>query len=347
VSKRGLSGPKVMSFGEHLEDLRRRVGFAMLGLLPILLISMYYGKAVMAFLLLPAAEAMQKQDVPARMLVTGLLEGFNSYFYLALILTILIGAPWLLYQLWLFIAPGLYSGERRFVYLAAPLSAVLAIVSALFTYYVMLPAILSFFVHFNLSMPTAAVATAPVPANVTMLNLPILAADPESPEVGDAWINRAIDELRICVQAGEAGVPPIVVGAPVSKSSLVSQQYQLSKYIDLLFNFALAFAAGFQMPVVVLLLGWVGIVTPEFLVKYRRHAIMVCAILGAALTPGDPISAVLMGVPLYILFELGLFLLRKFPASRVAGKRPEVVDEPPRLSPSSPAPPDPSVNNPA
>lgn len=312
---------KVMSFGEHLEELRRRLGIALLGLVPVLIASMFFAKSVMAFLLLPAEKALHAANQPARMLVTGVLEGFNSYFYLALIMALLVGAPWLLYQLWLFIAPGLYAGERRFVYLAAPLSVVLTILSAFFTYYVMLPAILTFFVHFNMSLPNPAVATAPLPAGVTLPVFPVLDADPPNPATGEAWINTSIDELRVCVYAATGPVAAMVVGTPVSGSGLLSQQYKLSQYIDLLFNFALAFAAGFQMPVVVLLLGWVGIVTPQFLKKYRRHALFTCAILGAALTPGDPLSATLLTVPLYVLFELGMLLLTWFPASKVAGDR--------------------------
>lgn len=321
MKHRNATVDKVMSFGEHLEELRRRLGLALLGLLPILIASMLFAKSVMAFLLLPAERALHAANQPARMLVTGVLEGFNSYFYLALIMALLVGAPWLLYQLWLFIAPGLYAGERRFVYLAAPLSLVLTILSAFFTYYIMLPAILTFFVHFNLSLPNPPVTTAPLPAGVTLPVIPVLSADPPAPALGEMWINTSIDELRVCTHGAAGSVAAMVVGTPVSGAGLLSQQYKLSQYIDLLFNFSLAFAAGFQMPVVVLLLGWVGIITPELLKKYRRHALFTCAILGAALTPGDPLSATLLTVPLYILFELGLLLLKWFPASKVAGDR--------------------------
>ena len=175
---------------------------------------------------------------------------------------------------------------------------------------------------------STAVATAPLPPDTTLVHVPVLAADPSSPKPGDTWVNSTIDEWRVCIKADE-GAPPVIAGSPLSRSALISQQYKLSQYIDLLLNFALAFAAGFQMPVVVLLLGWVGIVTPQFLAKYRRHAILACAILGAALTPGDPLSATMLAVPLYILFELGLFLLKKFPVSKVAGRKPALVEQPP------------------
>lgn len=80
------------------------------------------------------------------------------------------------------------------------------------------------------------------------------------------------------------------------------------------------------MPVVVLLLGWVGIVRVEMLKKYRRHAIFACALLGAFLTPGDPLSAALLGVPLYMLYEFGVLMLTWLPASKVRGDAEAVVD---------------------
>jgi sec-independent protein translocase protein TatC len=310
-----------MSFGEHLEELRRRLGFALLGVLPILIAALVIGRSVMAFLIRPMMEALIAAGETPLMQVTGLLEQFNSYFYVSLVLTVLVGAPWILCQLWLFIAPGLYGHERRFAYLLAPLSLVLTVLAALFTYYVMLPVILDFFVHWNAAMPLPGVATAPLPAGVTLPSLPVLAADPETPQAGQMWINSAINELRVCMTAATDGQAAAIRGTPLSGSSLVKQELRVSQYIDMVFNFALAFAAGFQMPVVVLVLGWVGIVTPQMLAKYRKHAIMVCAILGAALTPGDPVSMVLLTVPLVMLFEFGILLLKWLPASRVAGAK--------------------------
>jgi Sec-independent protein secretion pathway component TatC len=311
-----------MSFGEHLDELRRRLGLAILGVLPILVVALVFGQRVMLFLMRPLEDTLAANGQNVRMQVTGLLEQFNAYFYLSFILTVLIGAPWILYQLWLFIAPGLYAGERRFAYILAPLSIVLTVLSAMFTYYVMLPTILDFFVKWNAALPVHGIVTAPLPQGVVLPTMPVLAADPDHPMPGAFWINSAINELRTCVAVAADGTAT-VRGTPIASSSLINQEYKVSQYIDLLFNFALAFAAGFQMPVVVLVLGWVGIVTPQLLAKYRKHAIMVCAVLGAALTPGDPLSMVLLTVPLVVLFELGLLLLKLLPASRVAGDRNE------------------------
>ena len=66
-------------------------------------------------------------------------------------------------------------------------------------------------------------------------------------------------------------------------------------------------------------IGWVGIIEPTNLLKYRRHVVMVCLVLGAVLTPADPLSMLLLAVPLYVLFEFGVVLHRVLPAERVSG----------------------------
>jgi sec-independent protein translocase protein TatC len=71
------------------------------------------------------------------------------------------------------------------------------------------------------------------------------------------------------------------------------------------------------------MLGWVGILDPKAMTKYRKHAIGACTVVGAILTPADPVSMMLLAIPLYGLYELGLFILRVLPAEKVIGKRKE------------------------
>ncbi len=89
---------------------------------------------------------------------------------------------------------------------------------------------------------------------------------------------------------------------------------------------SLAFAGGFQMPVAVLVLGWARIVSIDFLTKNRKYALFLCSIVAALLTPADPFSMLLMMIPLYGLYELGILLLRWFPATRIAGNLPKRGD---------------------
>lgn len=308
----------VMPFGDHLEELRRRMILALLGIAPILIVALLTGKRVLAFLLTPIEAALGKGGQPVSLQITGVFELFSAYLKVSIVMTILVGAPWIIYQLWKFVAPGLYKHERRFAYLLAPLSSVLTVLSGLFLYYVMLPVILAFFVFFNASLPVSPVPTAPLPEGIVLPMVPILAADPESPPVGAMWFNSSNNQFRVCV--GEAGGAKVVKGTAMIAHALVAQQYRVADCVGIILGFALALAVAFQMPVVVLLLGWAGLVSPSFLAKYRRHAALVCAVLGAVLTPADPISMLLLAAPLYILYEFGLMLLRVLPASRVAGE---------------------------
>src|SRR5690606_9309957 len=137
--------------------------------------------------------------------------------------------------------------------------------------------------------------------------IPTLAGDPPDPQPGQVWFNSNLKQLRFATPKGE-GVR--VVGTALTGGSVVAQQYRLSEYIRMVLMMMLGFAVAFHLPVVELLLGWAGIISPAFLTKYRRHAIMVLAVISAVLTPADPISMILMAVPLYVLFELGIVLLR-------------------------------------
>jgi sec-independent protein translocase protein TatC len=308
----------IMSFGDHLDELRMRLILAILGIIPIFFVAMAVGKPVFAILVLPIRAKLRAANQPAALLATGPFEAFSTWFRVVLVLTILAGAPWLIFQLWRFISPGLYKSERRFAYLLMPMSIVLTIIGELFLYYVILPVVLAFLIGFGTSVARVDVDHAPWPQGATPAHVAVVAADPTAPQVGDLWVNTTLRQLRVCISTGtKAG--PVVVGSEIAETAGIIQQYRISEYVKMLLNFALAFGIAFQMPLVVLLLGWVGIVDRQWLAKYRRHVALVCAVLGAVLTPADPISMLLLAVPLYLLFELGMFLLVVLPASRVAG----------------------------
>jgi sec-independent protein translocase protein TatC len=82
-----------------------------------------------------------------------------------------------------------------------------------------------------------------------------------------------------------------------------------SEYFGFAISMTLAFGICFELPIVIVSLALLGIVTPQFLTKFRRHAIVVCVIIGAFLTPGDLVWTTLaMAVPLYLLYEVSVVL---------------------------------------
>jgi sec-independent protein translocase protein TatC len=81
------------------------------------------------------------------------------------------------------------------------------------------------------------------------------------------------------------------------------------EYFSFAVNMSLAFGLCFELPIVILLLATLGIVTPEFLRRYRRHALVLCVVAGALLSPGDLVwTTILLAAPLYLLYELSVVL---------------------------------------
>ncbi len=308
--------PLTMTFGDHLEDLRRRLFWALLGPIPILIVCLIFGGPLLEFLVHPLETQLRAASQPIRLLATSPVEPFGAYLKVGMSVAVLISAPWILYQVWLFIAPGLYEHERRFVYFLIPGSAVLTAAAMVFLYKLMLPVMLRFFIVFGSLIVQTSPATAPIPDGVTLPTAPILSADPQTPEPGQFWINDSIRELRFAAVGRDGSV--VILGAPLATGGTISQQYRIGEYVNLVFGLALVFAIAFQLPLVMLLLSWTGILKASDLAPWRKHALFVCAIAGAFFTPADPGSMILLAAPLYLLFELGLFLMRALPASRVA-----------------------------
>jgi sec-independent protein translocase protein TatC len=91
--------------------------------------------------------------------------------------------------------------------------------------------------------------------------------------------------------------------------SALEPMITVGEYFGFVFSLTLAFGVAFELPVAILGLAALGIVTPEFLNRYRRHAIVGAVIIGAFLTPGDLVwTTIAMAVPLYLLYELSIVL---------------------------------------
>lgn len=308
----------VMSFGDHLEELRRRLVWSLAGPIPALAVALVYGGPLLAFVIRPLETQLAAAGQPIRMLATSPVEPFAAYLKVSAAAAILVSAPWIFFQIWLFVAPGLYKHERRFVYFLMPASAALTATAMVFLYKLMLPVMLRFFIVFGSFIVQPNPGVVALPEGVALPTIPVLAADPPAPAPGDMWVNERMGELRIATGADGAVA---VLGAPLAAGGTIAQQYRVGEYIGLVFNLALVFAIAFQLPIVMLLAGWTGLLEPGDLTPYRKHALFVCAIAGAFFTPADPGSMVLLMIPLYTLFELGLVLMRVLPASRVAGQR--------------------------
>lgn len=135
-----------MSLGDHLEELRARLILALLGLAVGAVFCLIFGGKIVSIIEKPYIDVMGEK---ARFITISPAEGFVSYMRIALISGLIISAPWVFYQLWMFVAAGLYPHERRYVRITIPFSAALFIAGALFFLFVIAKITLKFFVAFN------------------------------------------------------------------------------------------------------------------------------------------------------------------------------------------------------
>lgn len=310
----------IMPLGDHLEDLRRRLVLALVGLLPIFVLALVFGGPLLNFIAQPALDALRAADLPPRFQATSPLESFLAYLKVATIAAILVGGPWLLYQLWRFVAPGLYARERRFVYVLIPMSAALTALGMVFLYSVLLPISLTFLIGFGSGLVNMPSPRVEVPTGTVFPTMPALAGDPadgqlggEGLPVGSVWRNTALGEIRVLVAPGQ------VHGARLHAGGAIAQQYRIGEYTSLVFTLGLIFAVAFQLPLAMMLLGWTGFVEARDLSRFRRQVAFGCAVAGAIFTPQDPWSMVLLALALYMLFEFGLVLMRFVKPSVIAG----------------------------
>jgi sec-independent protein translocase protein TatC len=143
--------------------------------------------------------------------------------------------------------------------------------------------------------------------------IPIHGDTPAGVQVGDTWIDADSGELH--VWAGQR----VLRFVPLDDLALIAPRVEIGSYISFVALLALGVVIAFQLPVVLLVLGWSGAVDPAWLAQYRRYALFACFAVGAVFTPADPVSMVVLAVPLYLLFELGLILARL--------KKPRVPEE--------------------
>lgn len=223
----------------HLSELRRRATIAIVVYAIGVMVLMNFSDVVFDFISLPIRNALPP-DTPLVFLNAP--DVFFTYLKIALLLSLFVTAPVTLYQLWAFVAPGLYQHERKaFVaYFAGSLGLLMA--GGAFAFYVVFPLIFEFFLGFSTDT----------------------------------------------IQAMPA----------------------IKEYLSLVMKLLLAFGLSFQIPIIIMLLVRLDIVDAEALAEKRRYVFVWAFVFAALLTPPDVISQVLLGVPMLLLYEVGLLLAK-------------------------------------
>ncbi|MGL5199591.1 MAG: twin-arginine translocase subunit TatC, partial [Aeromonas veronii] len=175
-------------------------------------------------------------------IATDVATPFLTPIKLTLVVSFFVAIPYLLYQAWAFIAPGLYQHERRLIMPLVASSAVLFYAGMAFAYYVVFPLVFGFF-------------TSTAPAGVTVAT-------------------------------------------------------DIASYLDFVLTLFFAFGVAFEIPVATILLCWTGVTTPQNLKEKRPYVVVGVFVVGMLLTPPDVFSQTLLAIPMWALWEIGLFFAR-------------------------------------
>ncbi|MEM1446246.1 MAG: twin-arginine translocase subunit TatC [Planctomycetota bacterium] len=317
-----------MPLGDHLEELRGCVIRALVGVFVIFFVMVLPPVAmrVIAWLARPLLSAMHEANYPPQTIVTDATAGFTTvYLPVSFISALIVASPWVLYQVWRFVAVGLYANERRAVHILVPFSTFMTALGVGFTYYVMLPVALMFFLSFAKLYPQVEPGepgyvmslltgsfygsdrpdplTFEDPATAIIPALPVLSGDPDPLLDGMVWIDGPTGTLRTAVNGR-------VIVQTAAKPQLMTPLPKVDEYIRFAAYLGLGVVVAFQLPVLMLVTGWTGLIDPDWIAKGRKYALFVCVCLGGILTPTDLLSMAVLSVPLYGLFELGLILMR-------------------------------------
>ena len=222
-----------MSVVDHLSELRTRLVIAIVAIIIGTLGAYYYVEDILQILVAPAGKLYYTKPT----------EAFFTYMKISLVAGSIVSSPVWFYQIWAFIVPALSKGEKRVTFMVVPTAVVLFVVGVLFSYYLVLPMAIQFFIGFG------------------------------------------TDELQ-----------PL---------------FSIGQYIDFVIAFILPFGITFELPLILIALGVLGILSSDRLREYRKMFILLAFIIGAAISPTpDMLSQTMIAGPMILLYEISYGVLR-------------------------------------
>ena len=227
-----------MSFLEHLDELRQRLIKGLLAVLVGFVIAMVFINPIFDFVMAPLQAIL---PAGGKLIYTEPTEAFMLYMKMGALVGLMMALPVVLWQVWAFIAPGLYAHEKRFAIPFVMMSTIFFIGGALFSHYVVFPAMWRFFASFSTET---------------------------------------------------------VVFAP-----------RIEPVFSLYVRMALGMGAVFEMPTLIMFLARVGLVTPRFLIRHTKYAILIIFIVAAIVTPSpDVVSQFLLALPMIVLYAFSILV---------------------------------------
>jgi len=140
---------KEVSFVSHLVELRKRLIHSIIFLSVLFIICYYFSEYIYGFLVDPYAEAVKNDEINRRLIFTALQETFLTYLKVAFFAAFFITSPFILIQIWKFIAPGLYSHEKKAIMPYLFLTPILFLLGGMLVYYLIMPLAIKFFLSFE------------------------------------------------------------------------------------------------------------------------------------------------------------------------------------------------------
>lgn len=316
-----------MTLGEHLEELRWRLFRAIGAILAGMLLAFLFSDQIMKIFVQPYLVAARWQGESEYLQALDPAEVVVVILKMSLLVGVLVSSPYAFYQIWAFVAAGLYPRERSVVTRMVPASVGLFAAGVVFLFYIVLPLALKFLLAANSWVPMPSgqpngvvklllgkregiVAVASQPATQPSLlfpEIPILDQDPVSPKPRTTWVNQQEGKLKISLGNDQT----LVSDLRARNRSMVESHFNLSGYVSFVTGMSLAFGLTFQVPLVVMLLSRIGLFSAAQMGRARRGVILISLILAAVMAPSpDVYSQLLVAVPMLLLFEIGLLFAR-------------------------------------
>ncbi len=308
-----------MSFGDHLDELRSCLIRALVGVALGTGVALLLGKSVLEIAFWPLFMVQRANGLQPRLQALSPTDAFTAYFKISLLVGLIVSMPWVLHQAWRFISTGLYPRERQFATRLTWASSVLFLVGVLFLYFIVLPVVLQFFILFNrgfevnVGEPSSfyrILLQSPDPQPVvaeseSTLKIPVLHEDPpvDGPNL---YVNTANRRLVVRTPQQTWSVPL----EPGATSPAVFSEFAIDSYLGFVLQLSLAFGLAFETPLIVCFLAWSNLVSVSTMTSSRRYILFGIVVVAAVLTPPDVLSQMLLAVPMYLLFELGIRLAR-------------------------------------
>jgi len=242
-----------MTFLDHLEELRWRIVKVVIGVLVATIICGIFSDWIVNVAILRPSTLT---NPPLTLINTVPYGQITFYMIVILVSGIILSAPWILYQIWKFIQPGLLPHERKYISGIVVFTTLCFFAGVAFAYFVMMPYMLQFFATFG--------------------------------------------------------------------TTSIHNMISVSEYVDFVLQLILISGLIFELPMVSYFLSRFGVITPKFMRKYRRHAIIVILIIAAVVTPTtDPFTMGVFALPMFLLYELSIWISavakRKRDARMMAG----------------------------